>query len=162
MRRSYRQRREGVAAALVLSALCVCCYPFGFELHQELSSASGGKIQVALVGHDDPGVLVRELAFDKRGRKLPTYELLGTTSDCELPGVQFALHEAQGGNLVGLYQLTRPDVLLMGANFDERWTLSKGDRYEYPERAAAALSQLSKEAGRPLALAENLVHDWEQ
>lgn len=159
----YRWLREqGVAAVLILSALSACWHPFGFVEVQELSSASGGRIQVALVGHDDPGVLVNALAFDRRGRKLQRTVTLGTTYKFELPDVQFALYEAQGGNLVGLYRVTRPGVLFMVANFDERWMLFGTGPYVYPERAADALSQLSKEAGRPLVYMDGMVHDWEQ
>lgn len=142
-----------------VSLLC-CCFSYGEKIHQDVKSSSGGRVQVVLQGHDDPGFLVNGIAFDSKGKRLPEDEFLGVAEDFALPGVRFALYEAQEGNLVGLYQEARPDVLLMVANFKERWTLSKLDRYAHPELAATAVNALARAAGHPLQWTDEPVVNW--
>lgn len=147
---------------LGLLCLLLSCdwHPYGFDVYQELSTSSGGRIQVAVIGQDDPGYSVEATVFDRGGKRFPERVVLGFIGEFPLTGVRFALYEAKGGALVGLYRERRPSILLMMAELDERWTLSCPERYEYPERTEGALEELSKAAGRPLKLADDPASEW--
>lgn len=124
----------------------------GSELYQELETSFGGRIQLHLVAHDDPSLLLNARIIDSDGQVLGDGVWLGATRNYPAIGSdKFALYEAPDG-VVGLYLRSEPGVLLLAVDFVAGEFVSEiaSGWQGGAARRQEILGELSAVAGRPL------------
>lgn len=150
------------ASCLVILALFLACSDFfGEGISQQLSTSTGGQIQILWRGHDDPGLMVVTRVKDSLGKSVGRELVVGWAYDANsLSRARFGLYETEDGSVVGLYSRDEPDVLLIVVDFENRdlFPVLSGDKNKSSEAEFRSIRALSQAAGVELKLSQGLVY----
>lgn len=129
----------------------------GREVYRVLRSGGGyGRVEVILADNEYPPVRVDAVVRDSFGHQVAPEIRIGFADGRELED-RFGLYEAQSGSIVGLFRESRPNELLLIADFKAGVAFSFSTPHLPEQEASRLIVSLERENGRDFTLMDWLV-----